>query len=201
MKPLTLIFLGPQGSGKGTQLTLLKQYLTEHDPKRNIVHFEMGKNLRELAQRDNYTGRYSKEILAGGGLIPYAISTSVFSQYLIEHLVTDDEHLLIDGFPRMPSQVPALDSALIDFYKRKSPTVIFLHLSNEEAAKRLLLRGRDDDTTANIDKRLKWSQEQTAQNINWFKSNPAYRVIEIDGRQTVPRVQEDIMKALFNGNY
>ena len=74
-----MIFLGTQGSGKGTQIGLLKEYLAEHNGGRGVVHFEMGKNLRDLAARDSYAGKLADEILKGGGLIPYAISCAVFS--------------------------------------------------------------------------------------------------------------------------
>ena len=126
----TLIFLGPQGSGKGTQIQLLKEYLAAKD-ERSVVHFEMGKGLRDLATRDDFTGKKTAEILHGGGLIPYAISCSVFSQYLMNN-VKGEEHIIIDGFPRTADQVPALDSAL-DFFNAKPVIVVCINISDEEA--------------------------------------------------------------------
>ncbi len=86
MDQQTLIFLGPQGSGKGTQIELLKKHIMESDPTHPVVHFEMGKQLRELGTRADFSGKHTNEILLAGGLIPYAISASLFGQYLMNNL-------------------------------------------------------------------------------------------------------------------
>lgn len=196
MNKLTAIFLGPQGSGKGTQIQLLKDYVLAKDPARNIVHFEMGKQLRELATKDDYTGRLTNEILHQGGLIPYAISASLFAQYLMDHMHTGEEDLIIDGFPRTATQVPMLDSALVEFYKRDMPTVVCINISDDEAVARLLKRGRHDDTEESIRKRLAWSRKDTMPNIEWFRANPLYRVVDIDGERTVEAIHADILAKL-----
>jgi adenylate kinase len=196
MQPLTLVFLGPQGSGKGTQIDLIKKYIEGTDPTRPIVHFEMGKNLRELGARADYTGKHTHEILQGGGLIPYAVSASLFAQYLMQHLSTNEEHLIVDGFPRTATQVPTLDSALIEFYQRRDPAIVVVQISDEEAVKRLTLRGRHDDTEESIRTRLEWSRRETMPNIGWFRNNNAYRVLDINGEQSVEHVHKDILAAL-----
>lgn len=161
-----------------------------------MVHFEMGKTLRDLATREDYTGRLTHEILAGGGLIPYAISASRFADYLMDHLSSNEEHIIIDGFPRTATQVPTLDSALVEFYKRPQPTVVVIDISEEEAVKRLMLRGRNDDTEEGIRKRLQWSREETMPNIVWFRNNPAYRVVDIDGQRSIEEIHNDIVVKL-----
>ena len=195
MTQQTLIFLGPQGCGKGTQIDLMKKVIAAADP-RPIVHFEMGKNLRELATHTDFTGRHTQEILLAGGLIPYAVSATVFAEYLMNNLSTNDEHLIIDGFPRTATQVPALDSALTEFYKRTGITVVVINISDDEAVKRLLLRGRSDDTEESIRARLKWSHEETMPNIEWFKKNPNYKVLEINGEATIEETHARVRKAL-----
>lgn len=199
MNKQTLIFLGPQGSGKGTQIQLLKDYIATQDSTRNMVHFEMGKQLRERATRDDYTGRLTNEILLAGGLIPYAISASLFAQYLMDTIETGEEHLVIDGFPRTATQVPTLDSALTEFYKRENPTVVCINISDDEAVARLLKRGRHDDTEESIRTRLQWSRKDTMPNIEWFRANPLYRVIDIDGERTVEEIHADILAKLALG--
>lgn len=196
MNKQTLIFLGPQGSGKGTQIQLLKDYVAAKDPARKIVHFEMGKQLRERATKDDYTGRLTNEILLAGGLIPYAISASLFAQYLMDTIETGEEHLVIDGFPRTATQVPTLDSALTEFYKREMPTVVCINISDDEAVARLLKRGRHDDTEESIRKRLEWSRKDTMPNIEWFRSNPQYKVVDIDGERSVEEIHTDILNKL-----
>ena len=192
-----MMFLGPQGCGKGVQIDLLKKYLQEHTD-REIVHFEMGRELRTRATADDYTGRTSDAILKAGGLIPYAISTGLFSLYMMEQVQTNEEHILIDGFPRTATQVPALDSALIEFYKRPKPTVLCINISDDEAVRRLLSRGRADDTEESIRKRLIWSHEQTLPNIEWFRGNPQYRVIDIEGERPIDVIHQDIIARLYS---
>lgn len=190
----TLVFLGPQGSGKGTQIELLKNYIAEKDPSRPTLLFGMGQGLRDLSQREDFTGRKTKDILSNGGLIPYAISCGVFTQYLMDNY-TGSEHLIIDGFPRTADQVPALDSAL-DFFEAKPVTVVCINISDEEAVTRLLKRGRSDDTEEGIRARLKWSREETMPNIAWFRSQPSYKVLDIEGERSVEEIQKDIITQL-----
>ena len=144
MNQQTLIFLGPQGSGKGTHAIELQNDLAKLDPSIPVVHFEMGKNLREIAAQGSYTGELLKEIISRGELVPFNISSSVLSSYLMQHM-HGNEHLIIDGFPRSDTQMEVLDATMA-FYKRENPTVVHINISDEEGLKRLLLRGRADDT-------------------------------------------------------
>lgn len=194
MEKQTLIFLGPQGSGKGTQIQLLKEHLKKNDPARAVFEFGMGQGLRELATSSTFAGKKTDSILKNGGLIPYAVSCSVFTQYLMNNY-SGGEHLIIDGFPRTADQVPALDSAL-DFFEAKPVTVVCINISDEEAVTRLMKRGRADDTEESIRTRLQWSREQTMPNIAWFKTAPNYKVLEIDGERTVEEIQADIIQQL-----
>jgi adenylate kinase len=194
MNQKTLIFLGPQGCGKGTQVTLFKKYLSEQDPGRRIVHFEMGKHLRELAQGESYTAELVAATLAEGRLVDYFITEVFFGDSLIREM-KGDEHLLIDGYPRMHEQVASLDSAL-QFYKREQPTIVLINISDEVALARLLGRGRPDDNEENIRKRLAWSRAQTIPNIEWFRTQPGYRVIDIDGSGSIEETHQAIVNKL-----
>lgn len=195
MKQATILFLGTQGSGKGTQAQLLKDHLAKQDPERDLIHFEMGKNLRALAAEEGYTARLTNEILSRGELIPFVISTSVFSQYLMEHVKTGTEHLFIDGFPRTLDQTPNIQSAM-RFYKRENPTVLYITIPDEVAVERLMKRGREDDTPEGIRERLRWSQEEGAPVCAWFKENPEFRFLEIDGNRTIEEIHADILAQL-----
>lgn len=194
MTQQTFIFLGPQGSGKGTHATELQNDLAKLDPSRSVVHFEMGKNLRDMAKQENHTSRLIDELISHGNLVPFNISCSVFTQYLINNL-TGDEHLIIDGFPRSESQVEVLDTTM-SFYKRKNPTVVHINISDEIGLERLLKRGRADDTEEHIKKRLAWSREEWGNILKQLEKNPIYKILEINGDQTIDEVHQEILAKL-----
>ncbi len=196
MEQLTVILLGPQGCGKGTQASLFEAHLKTIDTEHPIVHFEMGKNLREMAAQDTYTSKLMRDVIARGDLVPFTISSSVFSQYLINHL-SGDEHLFIDGFPRSETQVDIVDSAM-QFYSRKNPTFVHINISDEESVKRLMSRGRADDTEATIRNRLRWTREEWGRIKARIEKTPAYRLIEINGERPIEEVQADIASKLLS---
>lgn len=190
----TIIFLGPQGSGKGTHAVEFEADLKRLDPTRGVVHFEMGKNLRDLAAQDSYTSKLLHEVIARGELVPFNISSSVFSNYLITHL-TGNEHLIIDGFPRSETQMDVVDTTMA-FYKRENPTIVHINISDEIGLERLLKRGRADDTEENIRRRLAWTREEWQRILERLNKNPIYRVIEINGDQTIDEVHKEIVEKL-----
>lgn len=194
MNQQTLIFLGPQGSGKGTHATELENDLKRLDPERTVVHFEMGKNLRELATQDNYTSKLMKEVISRGELVPFNISSSVFTNYLVQNL-TGDEHLLIDGFPRSETQFEVVDTTF-SFYNRPNPTVVHINISDEIGIERLLKRGRADDTEETIRRRLAWSREEWQKILARLEKNPGYTVLEINGDQSIEAVHQEILTKL-----
>lgn len=193
MNQQTLIFLGPQGSGKGTQVQLLKDFLAKQD-NRHIVYFTAGTALRAFTASEGYTQEKVTPLIASGKLMPTFITTSLFSQRLIGSM-TGNEHLILDGFPRTLDQIPDLDTAL-KFYERKKPTVVYISLSDEAAKERLHKRGRTDDTEEGIEERLRWSHNEAAQVNNWFKNNPDYTFIEINGERSIEEVHQDVLKQL-----
>lgn len=192
MNQLTAIFLGPQGSGKGTQVTLLKEYLSKND-NRPLVYFTAGTGLRAFAAAEGYTHERVRPLIAGGKLMPTFITTSLFSSRLIGSM-HGNEHLILDGFPRTTDQIPDLDTAL-HFYERQ-PTVIYISLSDEVARQRLKMRGREDDTDEGIQERLRWSHDEAVAVNEWFKKNPYYNFVEIDGARSIEEIHKDILKEL-----
>lgn len=194
MHPLTVIFLGPQGCGKGTQLKLLADHLAATDPSREILKPAMGSLLRELAQKETYAASLLRPVIAQGGLVEYAVSVPLFGNYLLEHL-SAEQHVLMDGFPRSIEQVTFLDSA-VRFYKRAQPTVVRIEISDEESLKRLTLRKRSDDTPDAIRSRLAWTRKAEAEIEAWFKSHPGFSFVEIDGSGTIEETQAKVRAAL-----
>jgi adenylate kinase len=194
MEQQTIIFLGPQGCGKGTHAELLEARLKRDDASRPVLYFSAGKQLRAFVEEKSYTADLNRSIIEKGGLLPTFLSVHVFADQLMRDM-KGNEHLLIDGFPRTEDQVPVLDSAL-RFYKREKPVVMYINISDEEAVKRLLKRGRADDTEEGIRARLAWTREHMDPILAWFRGSGMYRVVEINGERTIEEVHADIDKAL-----
>lgn len=112
--------------------------------------------------------------------------------------VRGDEHIIMDGTPRRLREAMVLDSAL-SFFKRENPVVVNINVSNEWAKKRLSGRGRSDDVDeTEVDKRLAWFESEVAPALDWFRTNSHYRVLEINGEQTVEEVHGEIVNKVFN---
>src|SRR3989344_6710023 len=124
MQPFTIILVGPPGSGKGTQVKLLEQFLKEHDPERRTVSFSTGEAFRKLVQGKSYSSELIRETLDHGGLQPEFLAICIWAGIFIEKL-EGNEHIIIDGSPRRPLEGEALDGAFT-FYKRTEPHVLNL---------------------------------------------------------------------------
>ena len=69
-------------------------------------------------------------------------------------------------------------------------------LSEEEAMKRNLLRGRADDTEEGLRKRFNEYKNNVLPAMNYFKEKEGYEIYTINGEQTIEEVHKEIIKAL-----
>lgn len=191
----TAIFMGRSGSGKGTQADLFKNRVNRLDPdKRPILYVETGDRFRTFIREENYSARRSREINDAGERQPDFLACWMWGNVLVEEL-SDNMHLVFDGAPRALPEAEVLTTAL-EFYERERPTVIYINVSNKWSEERLLARGRADDTTLQkINKRLGWFDEMVLPAVEYFKANPLYRVIEVNGEQPIEKVHADIIAA------
>lgn len=194
MKPHTFLFVGRSGCGKGTQKALLTSYLSQEDPTRRQFLLSTGDAFRELMERDSLTGRTVKEYLDHGRLMPVFLAVWIWSGAFIEN-IRGDEHIFIDGAPRLLPEAEAFDSAF-KFYGREMPHVILVNVSKDAARERLMKRGRSDDDAEAIERRLDWYDTLTRPALDFFKDNLDYHFIEVDGEQPVEAVHEDILSRL-----
>jgi len=189
----TLIFIGRSGAGKGTQIKLLTEKLKEKTGK-EVLYIEAGARFREFMQSETYTSSLAKEIQNQGGLQPSFLSIWMWSDLLVKNM-KGDEHVIFDGTPRRMSEAKVLESAL-KYYGHEKPRVVFISVGSDWAKEKLTLRGRADDTSSSIDKRMDWYEKDVAGAIEYMKSNPYYEYHEVNGEQTIEAVHEEICKAL-----
>lgn len=192
----TIIVMGRSGSGKGTQVQLLKDYLKSNRPEMNIFHFESGKHFRDFIDQPGYTSELMREILGKGILAPDFITEWFLADAFVKNMTREDQVVIIDGFPRTVNQAHTLDSAM-KYYHRSNIKVLHIRVSEEEVRNRMIERGRTDDQKIEvINNRITWYNENVLPTLEYMRSQPHYEIIDIDGERSVEDVHTDIIATL-----
>ena len=98
---MRLIFIGPPGSGKGTQA---KRLAARHA----VPHISTGDMLREAVADDTPLGRQAAPIMASGGLVPDDLMIGIIKDRLGK--ADAERGFILDGFPRTTVQAEKLDT-------------------------------------------------------------------------------------------
>ena len=192
--PLTFIFIGRSGSGKGTQAELLISYL-KNTFSNQVFYLESGEKFRDFVSSSSYTATLASEYMNAGKLQPTFLATHIWSHLMIEQMKAD-KHLVVDGNPRSLLEAQVLDTAF-KFYDRVKPVIVYVNVSREWAVDKLTKRGRGDDKTlAGINKRLDWFDRDVMSAVVFYKKSKDYNFLDINGEQTVEEVHAEIMKKI-----
>lgn len=195
MKPKTVIFVGPQGSGKGTQIAKLYEVISQKDPARRIVDIQTGRRFRAIAaKQETFAEKKVAKTLDSGILQPDFLTHLLWGQAFLEQL-DEKSHLLIDGFPRTVEQAQVLEEAL-EFFERDELHIINLDTPEEVVRKRMQGRAREDDTEESIENRLRWYREETMPVLDYYRVRPDTTVHDLDGTDTIDGVHNQILAAL-----
>jgi adenylate kinase len=213
---MIIIFLGPPGSGKGTQAVRLAKQL-------NIPFISTGDMLREAVKQSSVLGLKAKSFMDQGGLVP---DDDVIS--MIKERVTQKDCIngfILDGFPRNSIQAKALDKAMKEINKEVNK-VVYLDVSKEVVLDRNSFRRvcrncrttyhlkyappkvankcdhcggeiyqRSDDYPETISKRFQIYLEQTSNLKDYYQD----RLISIDGNRPINDIENSI-KEHFKGH-
>lgn len=186
--PKTLVFLGPQGSGKDTQAKLLAE-------KFGYNFIDTGTSLREIAKEDSELGRKVKTTIDGGRLVEPGLATEVINTQLAK--LQAHQLVIVSGYPRGVDQYQLLKKTWPDL-ERGNFQVLYIDITDEEAMKRLLLRAekenREDDTSEAIRKRLKWSREVVDPMAE--KMEEEGKLIRIDGMPSIEEIHSEVLQKL-----
>jgi adenylate kinase len=174
---MKIILIGIQGAGKSTQGNLLKEVL-------HIPYLSTGHIFREMSKEKTPLGRYIKETMNAGYLIPDGKTVKIVEEYLKKPEYNSG--YIMDGFPRTPSQAKKFENGINH--------VFYLRVSDKEALWRLAYRneeGRDDETLPAILKRIELFHKFTEPVIDYYRQKGTLR--EIDGEQSIDEIHQEIM--------
>ena len=192
MDPITVLFFGAQGAGKGTQVKMLVEYLrTESD--RGVIAIDMGQELRDLRDTGSYAGKYTGEVIDAGGRMLDFMPVYLQTKKIVDNF-TGAEHIVADGLARGPDQTRGFDDMMI-FFKRDNFQVINLEISDDMAVKRLLSRGRNDDTEEAIRRRLAWTKTDVLPQLELLKSR-GRPIHTIDGEADIHTAHAQVKSVL-----
>ncbi len=175
---MKLVLIGIQGAGKSTQGNMLSE-------KYDIPYLSSGHIFREMAKEKTKLGRWLKETLNAGALVPDETTLEVVLTYLQKPEYT--KGYILDGFPRTVPQAEAFNGSI--------EKVVFMEVSDKEALWRIAGRvsDRQDETLQAIRKRIELFHEHTEPVVQYYEK--IGKLVRVDGEQEVEKVFADIVVA------
>ena len=177
-----ILFLGAPGAGKGTQAELLSQ-------TNSYLHLSTGELLRKEIEMNTTLGIQVKDIMNRGELV----SDELVLKIVRQNLDKNNKGWILDGYPRNLSQVNSLNKVLTEL-NQPLEIVFYLDIPEEVLIKRLLLRGRKDDTEETIRTRIDIYKKTTEPLIKYFKDLSLLEYIDAD--RNLKTISSDIKQKM-----
>ena len=212
---MQLLLMGPPGAGKGTQAVKLVE-------KFEIPQISTGDMFRAAVKEGTELGKKAKACMDAGTLVPDEVTIGIVR----ERLSKDDckGGFILDGFPRNVAQDKALEK-ILDELGIKLTKVLNIHVPAEDLIERAVgrrickdcgatyhvkfnapkvenvcdncgenLYQRADDNEDTMKNRLSVYEESTRPLIDYYEKVGLYT--EIDGRQPIEKVTEELVNVL-----
>jgi adenylate kinase len=181
---MRLVLVGPPGAGKGTQAERLAGRL-------NIPHISTGDLFRGNLRDQTPLGVEAEGFIDSGELVPDEVTVAMVRDRLAEPDVATG--FILDGFPRTVSQAESL-AGLLGARDCELDAVVELTVPDEVVVRRLLGRGRSDDTEDVIRRRQQVYRDDTAPLLKFYRD----RVVNVDAVGTVEEITDRVFDALTN---
>lgn len=211
---MIVVFLGPPGSGKGTQADFLSETY-------GFTHFDTGSRLRAEIASGSELGRRIASFTDKGNLVPIEIIRDLVTTFFVSG---NAERVLFDGFPRNLEQAAVLTSSLQD-NNLSLHCAIYLQIDSDLLVQRIVNRRfcpkcgdiynliarqpvnaevcdkdgtklilRQDDTEEVFRHRLAVYNEQTRPVLEYYREQDLLRTI--DGDDDISVVSASIARLL-----
>ena len=177
---MKVILIGIQGAGKSTQGNILSKKL-------KVPYLSTGHIFRTIATEKTPMGRYIKEVMNAGFLIPDNKTMEIVSEYLSRPEY--EKGFILDGFPRTIGQSKE--------FKNNIDAVVYLHVSDREALWRLSFRDsgdRQDETLLAIRKRIELFHKFTEPVLDFYRKKGI--LFEVDGEKSIEDISTEILAYL-----
>ena len=185
---MRIIFLGPPGSGKGTQAKLLSDRL-------GVPAISTGEILREAVRLGTSLGLRAKAVMEAGELVSDDLMISLIQDRLAKPDAS--RGFLLDGFPRTAQQALALEQLLSGNGQALS-SVVNLSVPDAVVVDRLhgraVEQGRMDDRPETILERLRVYQEKTEPLVDFYRGRRLLN--DVNGMGDVAEISDRIDQAL-----
>lgn len=213
---INVIFLGPPGSGKGTQAAMLATEL-------KIPTISTGEVLRKEVELGSEIGKLAKSYMTSGGLVPDEIVVGIIKNRIVQ----DDcqNGFILDGFPRNMNQAVVLD-LMLESLNKEIGVVFNFEVGEDVLIKRIAGRfsckkcgavynnyfkqpkkegvcdncgsdqfeSRADDNESTVKNRLKVYHDSTSELIGYYEKKNL--LCSIDAIKSVPLVFGGLIDAV-----
>lgn len=187
---MRILFLGPPGSGKGTQTRMLAQRL-------GIPAISTGEMLRAAVREGTPLGGKARAVMEAGELVPDDLMIQLIRERLSEADARNG--FILDGFPRTVDQAKALEQVLAEAGNGLGLTsVINLEVPEPVLVDRLHGRSnqehRSDDRSDTIQERLRVYHSKTEPVIGFYRDRGL--LTDVAGIGDVDEISQRINRAL-----
>lgn len=193
-KPTVFIVMGRSGSGKGTQIEFLRAYLMDKHGEIGQQSFVCGDAFRNFFKSENTLSQLVKQSVSGGNYQPDFFATTLFFSEVFKTINTTD-HLFFDGYPRSLKQLTELKE-LLTYIGKTHAIVIDISVTGEEVVRRMMLRGRMDDSQAGAEKRQQEFDRAVAPVLSAIETDSFFTYLKVDGMPAPTDVHTNVLQAL-----
>ena len=181
---MVIIFIGPPGSGKGTQAQVLKETVLP-----NLHILTVSSLLKEKSSDGSVLGNEIKQKMDNGDLIEDTIVISVLKEKS-DNL--KNEQILVDGFPRSSIQAKSLKEIFLNINLK----IINFTVTDEELLARIKKRSQEESRADDsvFDKRLAiYKKSHNEIIVSLLKDHD---VINIDANDQIDSISQKIIEKL-----